>query len=89
MLTPEHDDALARLRAYREAVAMETARRQDHNKLESYQPYPKQMDFYAAGKHWRERLLMAGNQCGKTYAGSFEMAVHLTGRYPDWWPGHR
>lgn len=32
---------------------------------------------------------MAGNQLGKTVAGSFEMAMHLTGRYPDWWRGRR
>lgn len=32
---------------------------------------------------------MAGNQLGKTLAGAAEMAMHLTGRYPDWWEGHR
>jgi phage terminase large subunit-like protein len=37
----------------------------------------------------RERLLIAGNQLGKTLAGSFEMAMHLTGRYPGWWAGRR
>lgn len=37
----------------------------------------------------RERLFMAGNQLGKTVAGSFEWAMHLTGRYPDWWEGRR
>jgi phage terminase large subunit-like protein len=37
----------------------------------------------------RERLLMAGNQLGKTWAGAYEMAMHLTGLYPDWWEGHR
>lgn len=30
---------------------------------------------------------MAGNQLGKTLAGSFEWAMHLTGKYPDWWEG--
>jgi phage terminase large subunit-like protein len=30
---------------------------------------------------------MAGNQLGKTWAGGFEWAIHLTGRYPDWWDG--
>lgn len=30
---------------------------------------------------------MVGNQQGKTVAGSFETAMHLTGRYPDWWEG--
>lgn len=35
------------------------------NMLASYIPYPKQMEFHAAGSTWRERLLMAGNQLGK------------------------
>lgn len=32
---------------------------------------------------------MAGNQLGKTLAGAAEAAMHLTGRYPDWWVGKR
>src|ERR1700750_1403802 len=32
---------------------------------------------------------MAGNQLGKTLAGGFEVAMHMTGRYPDWWCGKR
>ena len=32
---------------------------------------------------------MAGNQLGKTLAGGFECAMHLTGRYPAWWAGRR
>lgn len=32
---------------------------------------------------------MAGNQLGKTYCGAAEMAMHLTGLYPDWWEGRR
>lgn len=30
---------------------------------------------------------MAGNQLGKTLAGGAEWAMHLTGRYPNWWKG--
>ena len=30
---------------------------------------------------------MAANQIGKTVAGAAEWAMHLTGRYPDWWQG--
>ena len=59
------------------------------NKLATYQPYEKQRAFHALGKTKRERLLRAGNQLGKTLAGGFEMAYHLTGEYPDWWQGHR
>lgn len=30
---------------------------------------------------------MAGNQLGKTVAGGNEWAMHMTGRYPNWWDG--
>lgn len=61
----------------------------DRNRLADYAPYSKQRDFHAAGAEKRERLFMAGNQLGKTLAGAAEMAMHLTGRYPDWWKGRR
>ena len=32
---------------------------------------------------------MAANRVGKTMAGAYETALHLTGRYPDWWRGRR
>lgn len=32
---------------------------------------------------------MAGNQLGKTLAGAAEAAMHLTGKYPIDWQGHR
>lgn len=59
------------------------------NKLRDYIPYKKQLLFHASGAVIRERLLMAGNQLGKTYSGAQEMAMHLTGVYPDWWTGRR
>lgn len=59
------------------------------NKLADYRPYPKQSEFHAAGATFRERLFMASNQTGKTWAGAFEAAVHMTGRYPSWWTGVR
>lgn len=58
-------------------------------KLTRYAPYAKQMAFHAAGLTHRERLLMAANQVGKTIAGGAEVAFHVTGQYPDWWPGRR
>lgn len=30
---------------------------------------------------------MAANRVGKTIAGGYELASHLTGIYPDWWTG--
>jgi hypothetical protein len=67
----------------------EQERRINENRLAHYNPYPKQAEFHAAGATYRERLLMAGNQLGKTMAGGFEIAMHATGRYPDWWQGRR
>lgn len=67
----------------------EIERRQKTNRLAEYRPYTKQADFHAAGADYRERLLRAGNQLGKTVAGASEAAFHLTGKYPDWWQGRR
>ena len=50
--------------------------------------YAKHMAFMDAGKNYRQRLFMAGNRVGKTEgAGGYELAMHLTGRYPSWWKG--
>lgn len=57
--------------------------------LELYRPYPKQAEFHALGAVKRERMLSAGNQLGKTLSAANEVAMHLTGRYPDWWQGRR
>lgn len=67
----------------------EKARRRSTNQLKFYRPYPKQRDFHGAGAVKRERLFMAGNQTGKTIAGAYETAMHLTGRYPEGWQGWR
>ena len=75
--------------AIEKAAAAELERRRTENKLAYYKPYAKQMEFHEAGATKRERLLMAANQVGKTWAGGFEMAMHATGRYPDWWCGRR
>lgn len=58
-------------------------------RLRHYQPYNRQAEFHTAGRYFRERLLIAGNQLGKTLAGAAETAMHLTGQYPDWWRGRR
>src|SRR5262245_60281292 len=72
-----------------QALTAEKSRRQTENRLNYYRPYKKQAEFHAAGATHRERVLMAGNQLGKTLAGGFEAAMHCTGRYPDWWQGRR
>lgn len=51
--------------------------------------YPKQMEFFKASATYREPCFMAANRVGKTIAGGYEVAAHLTGEYPDWWEGKR
>jgi phage terminase large subunit-like protein len=68
-------------------LEQERLRRASYRRIEGYKPYPKQLEFHNAGREFRERMLMAGNQLGKTLAASAEIAYHLTGRYPDWWRG--
>lgn len=48
------------------------------------------MEFFAAGAEHRERAFVAANRIGKSEGvGGYEMALHLTGYYPDWWVGRR
>jgi len=67
----------------------EKAYRSKTSTLYQYKPYPKQEKFHNSGLEHRERLFRAGNQLGKTLAGGMEIAMHLTGEYPDWWKGRR
>lgn len=67
----------------------EVKARQTYRRFEFFTPYAKQREFMALGATKRERLLMAGNQLGKTETGAYELALHLTGLYPDDWKGRR
>ena len=62
-------------------------------RLFEYDPYPYQETFHQGsdlmGEPAKQRLLMAANKVGKTFCGAAELAYHLTGRYPDWWKGHK
>lgn len=49
--------------------------------------YKKQMQFFANGAKDDERGLFGGNRTGKTHCGVYEDVLHLTGLYPEWWPG--
>ena len=57
--------------------------------------YPKHLSFFEAVNpetnpdNNRERAILAANRVGKTIAGCFELTLHLTGDYPDWWHGRR
>src|SRR5579864_7457233 len=69
------------------------------NKLASFYPdagplrrelYAKHLQFFEAGKDHRERAFIAANRIGKTEGvGAYELTLHLTGQYPDWWKGRR
>lgn len=69
----------------------------EENRGKYYKPYPKQYEFHALGNKtdidgsfaFPERMLIAANQVGKTWSAGNEVAYHLTGEYPDWWPGRR
>jgi len=74
--------------AVRELIA-ELEREKSEDKLGTYKPYAKQKAFHEAGATYRERLLIAANQSGKTFAGGCEVAYHATGKYPNWWKGRR
>jgi phage terminase large subunit-like protein len=78
---------LETLKALASRIKREQDRRRSIERLKYYAPYGKQRDFHKAGATYSERLFMAGNQLGKTVAGGAEWAMHLTGRYPDWWDG--
>lgn len=75
------DDLVATLEA---AVKHKRERR-----IDFFEPYEKQWAFLNAGAQFRERLLMAGNQLGKSETGAYETALHLTGEYPAGWKGKR
>ena len=59
------------------------------NRIQYWQPYGWQEEFYKAGKDNKQRMLMAANRVGKTASQAAEVAFHLTGLYPDWWEGIR
>jgi len=81
------------------SVAEELERRDRANKIDTFYPedgplcrsaYVKHMEFFAAGKGYRERCMLAANRIGKSEGvGAYEVALHLTGVYPDWWVGRR
>lgn len=63
--------------------------RRTYQQFFDFKPYPKQKAFLDLGAGKRERLLIAGNQNGKTHTGAYEAACHMTGLYPEDWKGRR
>lgn len=88
-LLPPEMQALLEDKASREALRRKVKERMDQTRIHAYAPYEKQRVFHQAGGTFRERLLMAGNQLGKTYCAGAETTYHLTGEYPSWWQGRR
>ncbi|WP_259543895.1 hypothetical protein, partial [Herbiconiux daphne] len=60
-----------------------------YNRINNFEPYPFQKDFYKASKKFKRRFLCAANRVGKSYSEAVEVTYHLTGLYPSWWEGHR
>jgi len=71
------------------ATAKELYKRQKYSRIHFYDPYPFQQKFHETGFENNQRLLMCANRIGKSYSGAAELAMHLTGLYPDWWKGKR
>jgi phage terminase large subunit-like protein len=77
----------------------EQERRKSRRKLYTYFPdtgplrrelYQKHLEFFRAGALHKERLMLAANRIGKTESvGGYELTLHLTGLYPEWWEGWR
>lgn len=70
-------------------LLQEREKRKKYNALEFYHAYPKTLEFHTLGKTKHEVALVAANRSGKTWAAAAEVAMHMTGIYPDWWPGRK
>ena len=69
-------------------------RRRQIFRIEYYKPYEYQKRFhnvrgFKSDQPADQKVLMAGNQVGKTLCAASEVAYHATGNYPDWWDGRR
>ncbi len=51
--------------------------------------YPKHLEFFTATATHSECIFLASNRSGKTFSGAHAIAYHVTGEYPEWWPGRR
>lgn len=81
------------------ALLEERERRKRYNRVTSYYPadgslgrdrYRKHMEVFRLGAKFRERCFQGGNGVGKTEGvGAYEVTLHATGEYPDWWDGRR
>ena len=66
-------------------LVIETSDDMRYNQLRYFRPFEHQHQFFKTGQSSR-RGILAANRIGKTVSTCYETAIHLTGRYPDWWP---
>jgi phage terminase large subunit-like protein len=64
----------------------------EQNKRDIWEPWSNrawQVEFHNVGINHKERMLICANGVGKSISGAYEASIHATGKYPDWWDGHR
>jgi hypothetical protein len=90
MIDNEAPDPSKILKLARQAMTSAEYRRKFHmadfwGQAEWCEP---QLRFFTAGTKHHQRLIRGGNQTGKSFACAYEVALHLTGRYPEMvdWP---
>jgi phage terminase large subunit-like protein len=81
------------------SILQEKERRESRRKLFTYYLdegplrralYRQHLQFFELGATHPTRAFIAANRVGKTEGGGgYELALHLTGRYPAWWKGRR
>lgn len=85
-------------REYAAALAEKVRRKQHQGLIHTLYPdtgptrrelYGKHLEAFRAGTECMIRIVQSGTGVGKTTMGGYEITAHLTGLYPDWWPGHR
>ena len=61
--------------------------RELRSRFATYNPYAKQKMFHNSLA--MSRVISGGNQTGKTFCGTHDVAFHATGYYPEWYEGWR
>ena len=88
-LTPEALNLIdGPTRSHLEDLAIAVSDSMRYDQLRYFRPFEHQRAFFRTGGVDR-RGILAANRIGKTVSTCYETAMHLTGRYPDWWEGHR
>lgn len=89
-LSPEQVASLS-LEEKRRLVELlrEKEERVKYNKKAHFNLYDWQKNLANSSKDAHQILAMCANQIGKSTAGAYVTACHLTGLYPDWWVGQK